>query len=335
MRTPFRLVGALVGAVLLAACGSAAGTSVPADVAATVNGTEITVEELESEVRRALESPQFAEVPEDQRTAATEQAQAQTLSGLIQRELIEAEIDRRGIEVSDQEVQDLYDQEAASRGGQEQFDAFLEEIGLTDQEARDFLLGQLRQDKLREEISAEVEVTEDEVREAFEQQEATLERVDTDHILLDTREEAEEVKQLLAEGADFATLAEERSTGPSGPQGGDLGSVPTSQLVPEYVEPLRDAQPGDIVGPVETQFGFHVIQFNGFETPSFEDMREDLETQLRSSRANSAIQEFLAELNAGAEVEVNSRFGEWDPQQGAVVPADQVGDGQDAPATDR
>lgn len=329
MRTPTRLVSALVGALLLAACGTSSGGT-PADVAATVNGDTVTVADLEEQVRLRLASPEFAQVPADQKATATEQAQQQALSSLIQQRLIEAEIDRRGITATDEEVQDLYDQEAASRGGQEQFDAFLVEIGLTDEEAREFLASQVRQDKLQAELEQDIEVTDAEVREAFAEREDTLETVASAHILLEDEATANEVRALLDGGADFAQLAEERSTGPSGPQGGELGDVPTSQLVPEYVAPLRDAQPGDIVGPFETQFGWHVVRFDGFTSPSFEDVREQIETELRSSRANGVIQSFVDELNAG-DITVNSRFGRWDAVNGVVLPPEEVGSGS-APA---
>ena len=80
-----------------------------------------------------------------------------------------------------------------------------------------------------------------------------------------TKEEAEKLATELtekakADGADFAALAKEHSNGPSGPDGGDLGTFPSGQMVPAFEEALNTLEVGGVVGPVQTQFGFHVIK---------------------------------------------------------------------------
>lgn len=82
----------------------------------------------------------------------------------------------------------------------------------------------------------------------------------SNHILLDTQEEAQDALDRFNAGEDFAELAIELSTGPSAPNGGDLGCVIEGQFVEPFEEAAFAAESGDIVGPVETAFGFHVIQ---------------------------------------------------------------------------
>jgi len=80
------------------------------------------------------------------------------------------------------------------------------------------------------------------------------------HILVETEEQCEELKQQIEGGADFAELAAEHSQCPSGEQGGDLGEFSQGQMVPEFDEVIFSGEPGKIHGPVKTQFGFHLIE---------------------------------------------------------------------------
>ncbi|MBW3658592.1 MAG: peptidylprolyl isomerase [Actinobacteria bacterium] len=318
------LAALAAGAVLLTGC-----TGVSADVAAVVNGEEIPVSELERFVRQQLESPQFAELPEDQRVAQADTIQQTVLQGLIQNELLEGAIREAGITASAEEVEERWQTEIAlQEGGEEALRALLEEIGLTEAEAREQLAARIRQEKFQASFDEQVEVSEDELRALYEERRDTYEQVTTAHILLETREEAQAVITLLEGGEDFNELAAARSIDPSAQANqGELGSFPITQLDPEYVEPLRDAEPGDIVGPVETQFGWHVIRFDGFETLSFEDVREDLEAELAGGQSEEGYRTFVTDLLERSKVEVNSRFGRWDATTASILPPETVGGG--------
>jgi peptidyl-prolyl cis-trans isomerase C len=80
------------------------------------------------------------------------------------------------------------------------------------------------------------------------------------HILVGTREKCEDIKQQIEAGADFAELAKEHSTCPSGKQGGDLGEFSPGQMVKEFDDVVFSADLGKPHGPVQTQFGFHLIE---------------------------------------------------------------------------
>ena len=80
------------------------------------------------------------------------------------------------------------------------------------------------------------------------------------HILVKTEAEAEQLKQRIAKGEDFAVLARKHSTCPSGKRGGDLGEVRPGQMVRAidqviFKKPLRTVH-----GPIKTQFGYHLVQ---------------------------------------------------------------------------
>ena len=96
------------------------------------------------------------------------------------------------------------------------------------------------------------------------------------HILVETEEEAKAVAEAArADGADFAALAKEKSTGPSGPRGGDLGWFAKGQMVPEFETAVFALKPGEVSEPVQTQFGWHVIKLVSV-APPMEEVREQL-----------------------------------------------------------
>ena len=82
------------------------------------------------------------------------------------------------------------------------------------------------------------------------------------HILVETEEEAEALILALNDGADFAELAKEKSTGPSGPNGGELGWFGLGMMVPPFEEAVVGMEVGQISGAVQTQFGWHVLILN-------------------------------------------------------------------------
>ncbi|MFY0615823.1 MAG: peptidylprolyl isomerase, partial [Hyphomicrobiaceae bacterium] len=76
------------------------------------------------------------------------------------------------------------------------------------------------------------------------------------HILVKTEEKAKEVYELIAHDGDFVELAKKHSTGPSGPNGGDLGYFGPKQMVPEFSKAAFALKVGEVSPPVKTQFGW-------------------------------------------------------------------------------
>ena len=126
------------------------------------------------------------------------------------------------------------------------------------------------------------------------------------HILVETEEEAREIIGLLDEGADFATLANERSTGPSGPNGGGLGyfGAGPTRMVPEFEEAAFALEVGEYTDtPVQTQFGWHVILVTdrrAIAKPTFEQVRD----QLRMQMAEQVVNDALADLREGVDIQM-------------------------------
>ena len=122
------------------------------------------------------------------------------------------------------------------------------------------------------------------------------------HILVETEEDAKTIVQELADGANFGELAAEKSTGPSGPNGGDLGWFGAGVMVEPFFQAVAALEPGEISDPVQTQFGWHIIKLNETrvkDTPELEEVRADIEEQLRQA----AFDAHLDKLTAGAKID--------------------------------
>lgn len=85
-------------------------------------------------------------------------------------------------------------------------------------------------------------------------------RAEARHILVDNEDLCEQLKTQIAEGADFAEVAKEHSTCPSGASGGELGSFGPGDMVPEFDQVVFSAPVNEVQGPVKTQFGYHLLE---------------------------------------------------------------------------
>ena len=122
------------------------------------------------------------------------------------------------------------------------------------------------------------------------------------HILVETQEEASAIKTELDGGADFAETAKAKSTGPSGPSGGELGWFGPGAMVPEFEAAVVALEPGQVSDPVQTQFGWHLVKLNDkrqAEAPALESVQDEIAQTLRQQ----AVQQKVEELTAAAEIE--------------------------------
>ncbi|MCW8843298.1 MAG: peptidylprolyl isomerase [Rhodobacteraceae bacterium] len=131
------------------------------------------------------------------------------------------------------------------------------------------------------------------------------------HILVETQEEAEAIRAEILAGADFAEIAKEKSTGPSGPSGGVLGWFGPGEMVPPFEEAVTKLSVGDLSDPVQTQFGWHVVKLNDMriqEAPSF----EEVQTELASEIQEKIIDAKVAALTENATID-NTASADIDP----------------------
>jgi len=168
-----------------------------------------------------------------------------------------------------------------------------------------------------DQVASGVEVTEEALHERYTKAKSefvTPERRRARHILIkvtDPKNEAAAVakaEQLLAAakgGQDFAELARKNSEdGGSAPQGGDLGWAERSYFAGPFSDAVFSMQPGEIRGPIKTEFGYHVIKLEAIEpgkSKSFEEARPELEAELRKDRAADRFGDLEEQLQAKLE----------------------------------
>lgn len=329
----------VAAAALLAACAPEDASS--PDVAATINGEEIPISLLEERFEAIEGNPQFAEqVAQDESGEFEDQVQAELLTVLIRSEVLEQGAAEMGIEPTDEDIEAKRAEVVEEVGGDEAFEEVIETNNLTEETVQDQIRELALQDLVAEELTADLDVDEDEVQTAYDQ---TYGTASARHILLETEEAAQQARQRLEEGEDFGELAQELSTDPSAADNaGDLGEFTRGQMVPEFSEAVFDAEEGDILGPVETDFGFHIIEVQAVdEGPPLSEVEDELRDQLLEGERSTIVGEWLTEQLEEAEITVNPRFGEWDAEQGVVTPpggaldedegADGGADGDTAP----
>ena len=142
----------------------------------------------------------------------------------------------------------------------------------------------------------EPKITDADVKAKYDEQVAAAtpeQEVHARHILVKTEEEARAIIKELDGGADFVTLAKDKSTGPSGPKGGDLGFFGKGRMVPEFEKAAFTMKPGEYTKePVKTQFGFHVLKVEASRDvplPTFEASKAQIRQLLLSQAYTNEI----------------------------------------------
>ena len=253
--------------VFLSGPDAVAQNQVSEGTVATVDGIAITYNDVslvEDELMAA-----YGQLPEEQRF--------QTLVGYMVNRILASEAAKKAGLENDADVAKIK--------------AFMERKALQDVYIAKMLMERVREEDVTAYYDKEIKngPVEEEVR--------------ARHILLDNREAADAVMADLENGADFAALAKERSKGPSGPSGGDLGYFSKQSMVPAFSDAAFKLAAGETSPPVQTQFGWHVIRVEDRRNrpvPPFDQVRDQI-YQLLISEAQRDIYD---EMRAKASVDL-------------------------------
>ncbi|MEX1047556.1 MAG: peptidylprolyl isomerase [Actinomycetota bacterium] len=302
--------------MVLAACS---GAQPPA---AVVNGERITDHQVRTTV------PMFEFLSKLSNTACGQTSQTPPAPGdaadkacarfalgfLIQEDVVKAYARENSVSASPAQIDAALAQVSGPAGGEAQFNQILADDGVTPAEFRAFA-GRL---VLFQEVQLAVgqdQVDEAELRRAYQDRLTEFTTLHAAHILVKTQPEAAAIAR-RATPANFAALARQFSTDPgSAKKGGDLGQTPASSLVPEFANAALEAKPGEIVGPVQSQFGWHVIRVIGSDVVPFAQARD----QLAGPLTNELFANWLVDRIEEADVEVNPRYGRLN-EDGRIVP---------------
>jgi len=263
----------LIGASLVAGCDNQQPTTTPiapkvdkADAVASVNGVYISKTALQELESDIAERTQGQSFPKDK-----------LIEELVQRELL---------------VQEAL---------QKQLDKSPEFIQRMDVVRKSLLSQAALQNHLKSNP-----VTDEEIKAKYEKNVGRENNMEykARHILVKTEDEAKKIIEQLDKGSKFDELAKKNSTGPSGPEGGDLGWFAPSQMVTPFSEAVIALENGKYTSePVETQFGWHVIlrEDSRQQTlPALEEVKEQIMPYLQRQK----VQTMMENLRAGAQVEI-------------------------------
>ncbi|MCD6259193.1 MAG: peptidylprolyl isomerase [Helicobacteraceae bacterium] len=274
-----KMTKTLVSTLLLTCTLASAQTLV------TVNGTQITQEEVDSALMNATQG-RFNEVPAEKQA----EFRKQVLQQLIAKELVYQDavktkvLESKEFKDEFEKVQENIKKELAVQVWQKRE---LDKVNVADKELKTYY------DKNKEE---------------FNEKESVRAR----HILVKTETEAmgiiNDLKSLSGDAlqSKFIELAKTKSTGPSGPKGGDLGYFAQGQMVPEFNDKVFAMKVGAITKkPVKTQFGYHVIYLEDKKpttTRSFTEVKSYIEQRLKMEKFKTVMNDKMEELEKKASI---------------------------------
>ena len=146
------------------------------------------------------------------------------------------------------------------------------------------------------------------------------------HILVASREKADEIKDRIGRGEDFAAIARAESTDTQSAQkGGELGCDINQEtgFVPEFLLAVFNQPVGEVGAPVQTQFGFHIIKVTARQTPPYDQVKDQARQKLAASGQEKLLT-WLQETVAKAKIEINPKYGTFNKEgasPGVVPPA--------------
>ena len=312
----FVVLASVVASVSLAA---SACSAVSPD-AATVNGDSINRSTFDDQLETYAANDAFLARVSQAGQGAVEGNGDGTVSADFARQVLQREIvllvvqqenAARGVTVTP-EIEAAAREDVIAQFGLEAFDAFPKSFQdtLVDQNAQVFLL--------RAHVAGNA-LDDGALQTVFDEDPSQFAEVCAAHILVATKAEAEDVAARLDDGEDFATVAAEVSTDTgSAASGGNLGCVARGVTVPEFEDALFATPEGEISDPVETQFGFHIIEVLQHNAPTFEAAKP-LVLQEVLSDSNEGFNTVLNEKLAAADVSIDARYGRWNPSLNLVV----------------
>lgn len=317
--TKIRFVLPLLALALVASgCGRYLEAS-----AAVVDGEAISMEALDAAVAEALagnESTGEAERLETQR---------RVLGQIIQDRIIAGEAVARGITIDNELVEARYQDIRSQFASDEEFAQALAAQGVDIATVRDRIRLRLIVEKIQEDLSADVKVSDQQIREAYGDG-AAFQEVRARHIFFAIADPSAEQAALkkaqdalvrLRAGADFKALAQQISEDPrTKVTGGDLGVLrPGASQAGDLEAAAFQLQKGEISQPLRSQAGYHIIQVTAKGTKTLAQATPEIRQTLQSQGAQDAFTDFITTRIRDARVEVNPRFGQFDPEQVTIV----------------
>lgn len=270
---------ALVIIIGLAAVGCSNGSTSDNEVVAKIGDMEVTKSEFYDEL--------------------VSQNGAQVLDILIADKIMQSEVQKQNIVISDEEIEAGLEEMKEFYATDEALQNELDNYGLTLEDVKNNIKSNLQIELLLEPY---MEITDEEMAEYFETNKASFgqeEQVKASHILVETEEVALEVKAKIDAGEDFGELAKEYSIDTANSeQGGNLGYFAESKMVAEFSDAAFSLEVGEISDPVKTNHGYHIIKVEDKieeKLPVLEENIDEIKSQLFQTKSYDAYMAWYAE----------------------------------------
>lgn len=226
-------------------------------------------------------------------------AGAATLDAMISNEVVNQEADKADIKVTQEELDAEMAVYEESYGGAEALEQALATSGMSIDDLKEEMKTYLKVEKI---VGPDIKITDEQISTYFEENKESFEQpsqVEASHILVATQEEADEVKAKLDAGGDFAELAAEYSIDTANAEsGGALGAFGAGEMAPEFEEAAFSMKVDETSDPVETEYGFHIIQVTqktDAVEANLEDSKQQIKETLFDEALNTKYAEWLAE----------------------------------------
>lgn len=255
-----------------------------AKVVATVNGENITQTELYNQMVKT--------------------EGAAVLDRMITTKLVAQEAKKANVTISDADITAELGKIKESLGGEEQYKQALAANNITEEQLKESIVIQLQATKI---LGKDVKTDDAELKKFYDENQAQFDKrqLKARHILVNTEDEAKAIKAQLDAGADFAALAKEKSIEPGAKEsGGDLGTFGRGRMVAEFESAAFALKKDEISAPVQSQFGWHVIQVLDIqgEAPDFEKLKGEVKEKLVDQKVQGQFAEWLANLKDKANI---------------------------------
>jgi len=257
------------------------------DAVAKINGESISKDELYGEM--------------------VKQYGAATVEQMIADKIVEEEVKKQKITISESEVSDEIDKLKESYGGDDVFNQVLESNNTTLDALKKDVEDYLKLTKLMEQ---HIEITDEEMKTYFEENKdlfGQVEQVRASHILVEDESTAKEIKQKLKDGADFAELAKEFSTDTeTKDNGGELGFFAKGTMVAEFEEAAFKLEVNQISDPVKSEYGYHIIKVEErkeAKEADFEENKTDIKARLLDQKMQTEYTTWLEEKKKDYDIE--------------------------------
>lgn len=266
-------------------------------IVASVDGDPITLYELNQYEAKQRTLMPNAELP----------GQREVLQGLITEKLLAKEIAAKGIQVRDEDIDRYIDHiKQANHVDDEQLKEVLKRQGLDYAKYRDQIRQEIEKVQLmNREIRSKVNVSPEDVQRYYEAHKTQYERPARvkvrqimlrlspsapDEIVQAVMQRIEDLRAKVLKGEDFAKVAKENSEGPAAADGGDLGEIEPSKVLPEFEAALSKMKEGEVSEPIRTKMGLHLLKLEKRIAADFQ-AESELAADIKEKLYNDALEE--------------------------------------------